>query len=84
MNETKKWIVEYRHADGRSGSVKAETEISKSGCFDYGNGKAGALYIDGSPTTYDLRYVNEDDLHRVMIKEYFGKGLVNATELSEI
>lgn len=81
MSETKKWSIEYSHADGRRGTIKATTEISKSGCFDYGNGKSGALIIDGYPNVYDLRYNTAEDLHMEMIKDYFGKGLVKATEL---
>lgn len=81
MSETKKWIVEYSHADGRNGTVKVTTEISKSGCFDYGNGKSGALFVDGYTNVYDLRYNTADDLHMEMIKDYFGNGLVKATEV---
>ena len=77
--ETKKWIVEYDHEDGRSGKVEVTTEIMKSGGFQYGNGKSGALIVDGYPTGYDLRYCN-GDLHMVMIRTYFGRGLVKATE----
>ena len=81
MREAKKWSIEYSHSDGRSGTVEAVTEISKSGAFEYGNGKCGTLEIDGDLTSYDLRYSREKDLHMVMIKEYFGKGLVNATPI---
>lgn len=79
--ETKKWNVSYSHEDGRNGVVEVTTEITKSGCFDYGNGKSGALIVDGYPNGYDLRYCGEKDLHMAMIKHYFGKGLVKATEL---
>lgn len=79
--EEKNWKVQYAHADGRSGEVEAKTEISESGAFDYGNRKSGALIINGYPNGYDLRYCREDDLHMVMLKEYFGKGLVKATEV---
>ena len=79
--ETKRWRVKYSHSDGRSGTVEAVTEISKSGSFTYGNGKGGALIINDYPNVYDLRYNREHDLHMVMLKDYFGKGLVEATEL---
>ena len=79
--ETKKWIVDYDHKDGRAGRVEATTEIMKSGGFQYGNGKSGALTIKGyQPVVYDLRY-NHGDLHRLMLADYFGKGLVRATEI---
>ena len=81
MEETKKWKVEYSHSDGRSGTIEVTTEISKAGAFEYGNGKCGALIIDGYPTVYDLRYNSAKDLHMAMIKDYFGKGLVMATEI---
>ena len=81
MSETKRWKVEYSHNDGRSGVLEVTTEISKSGAFDYGNGKIGALIIDGYPTVYDLRYNSAKDLHMEMLKDYFGKGLVKATRI---
>lgn len=81
MSETKKWRIEYNHNDGRNGVIHATTEISKSGAFDYGNGKSGALIIDGYPNVYDLRYNTAKDLHMEMIKDYFGKGLVKAIEI---
>lgn len=76
--ETKKWNVKYSHIDGRSGEIEVVTEIAESGAFQYGNGKSGALIIDGYPNGYDLRYCNDKDLHMVMIRDYFGKGLVEA------
>ena len=79
--ETKKWIIKYSHADGRSGTVEATTEIKKSEAFKYGNRKYGALIIDGYPRVYDLRYNRAKDLHRVMLEEYFGDGLVEAKEV---
>ena len=81
MSETKRWKIEYSHSDGRSGTIEATTEISKSGAFDYGNGKSGALIISGYSNMYDLRYNTAKDLHMEMIKAYFGKGLVKATEI---
>lgn len=80
IGEVKKWKIAYDHHDGRSGTVEATTEIRKSGAFEYGNGKSGALIVDGRLTGYDLRYAS-GDLHRVMLNEYFGKGLVEATEI---
>lgn len=79
-NEIKNWNVQYSHSDGRSGSVKVITEIYQSGAFEYGNKKAGVLTVDGRTITYDLRYIHEKNLHTVMLKEYFGEGLVKATE----
>ena len=79
--EIKNWKVEYKHNDGREGELSVTTEISKSGAFDYGNGKSGALIIDGYPNVYDLRYNTAKDLHMQMIKDYFGKGLVSATAI---
>lgn len=80
-NEMKNWNVQYSHSDGRSGSVKVTTEIYQSGAFEYGNKKAGALTADGYTTRYDLRYNHEKNLHAVMLKAYFGEGLVKATEI---
>ena len=80
-NEIKNWTVYYSHRDGRQGTVKATTEISKSAAFSYGNGKSGALIINGYPNVYDLRYCTDDDLHMVMLREYFGRGLVKAVEV---
>lgn len=79
-NEIKKWKVEYNHEDGRSGTVVVSTEIQKSAGFQYGNGKAGALTIGSFIQGYDLRY-NSGDLHKVMLNDYFGKGLVKAEEI---
>ena len=80
--ETKKWIVEYDHKDGRAGKVEVTTEIMKAGGFQYGNGKGGALTVKGyQPIVYDLRYNRDKDLHLAMIKDHFGKGLVQATEI---
>lgn len=78
--DIKKWKVKYDHKDGRSGEVDVITKILKSGAFDYGNGKAGELIINDVMQGYDLRYNNEKDLHMVMIKDYFGDGLVEAEE----
>ena len=80
MTETKKWRVEYDHKDGRSGVVEATTEIMKSGGFQYGNGKAGRMTVEGFEQIYDLRY-NHGDLHKVMLKGWFGEGLIKATEI---
>ena len=78
--EVKKWRIEYSHKDGRSGTVEATTEIQQSGGFQYGNGKGGALKVDGQIWGYDLRYAS-GDLHKVMLDEYFGDGLVEAKEI---
>ena len=83
MKESKKWMVQYSHDDGRSGTVEAITEIEKMKEPYYGNGKYGALKIDGYVNGYDLRYNREKDLHLVMLEAYFGKGLVKATEIKE-
>ena len=80
-NEVKRWRVKYSHNDGRSGEVEAITKVSESGAFQYGNGKAGALIVDGYTYRHDLRYCKEKDLHMVMLKEYFGNGLVTAIEV---
>lgn len=79
-SEIKKWKVEYSHEDGRSGVVAVTTEIQKSAGFQYGNGKAGVLVIGSFIQGYDLRY-NSGDLHKVMLDQYFGKGLVKAEEI---
>ena len=80
-NGTKRWKVTYAHADGRSGVVECETEVQDSGCFQYGNGKAGGLTVGDFFQGYDLRYASGSDLHRVMLDEYFGRGLVKAEEI---
>ena len=81
LKDIRQWSIEYSHDDGRSGTVNATTEIIKAGGFQYGNGKSGVLSIDGYDNVYDLRYCREKDLHLAMIKEYFGNGLVKATEI---
>lgn len=81
--ETKNWEIEYSHDDGRAGTVRARTEISKSEEYTYGNKKYGALRINGEPVIYDLRYNRAKDLHLVMLQEYFGNGLVRAIEVEE-
>ena len=56
---------------------------SSTGSSDSGSGSgssSGGLTINGYTTGYDLRYAS-GDLHRVMLEEYFGKGLVKATEI---
>ena len=80
MTDTKRWNVQYDHKDGRSGTVEVVTEIAESGAFNYGNSKSGTLIVCGQFNNYDLRYCG-GNLHMVMIKEYFGKGLVGATEI---
>lgn len=79
--ETKRWKVAYSHKDGRSGTVEVETEVGKSGAFQYGNGKYGVLTVGDFEQGYDLRYSSAKDLHRVMLEEYFGEGLVEAVEI---
>ena len=79
-NDVKRWNVAYAHEDGRSGVVEVQTEVQDSGAFQYGNGKAGGLTVDGYLRVYDLRY-EHGDLHRLMLEDYFGKGLVEATEI---
>lgn len=85
MSDVKNWIVDYACKDprmeGRIGSLKVTTEISKSGAFDYGNGKSGTLTVEGYPHTYDLRYCRENDLHMAMIESYFGENIVKVTEI---
>lgn len=78
--EVKKWVVEYNHSDGRSGTIECITEVGKSGSFDYGNGKSGVLTVGDFVQGYDLRYNSSKDLHVAMLEDYFGKGLVRATE----
>ena len=77
----KKWVVEYDHKDGRKGTIEVTTEIAKSGAFQYGNGKSGMLTVGDFRQGYDLRYCRRKDLDMVMIEDYFGKGLVKATEV---
>jgi hypothetical protein len=79
--EKKRWLVEYDHKDGRKGTVEATTEISESSGFHYGNGKCGYLQVDDFGQGYDLRYNHDKDLHTVMLREFFGEGLVKATEI---
>ena len=79
--ETKRWCVEYNHKDGRAGTIEVTTEVGKSEAFKYGNGKYGALTVGDFIQSYDLRYNTAKDLHMVMLEDYFGKGLVKATEI---
>lgn len=79
----KKWLVEYDHKDGRSGKAEIETEVNKSECSQYGNGKSGILRVINynQVKRYDLRYCKEKDLHMAMLEDFFGDGFVKATEL---
>ena len=79
--EMKKWIVEYDHKDGRSGKIKVITAISQGSEFQYGNGKGGCIKIGDHIWVYDLRY-NKGDLHKVMLNDYFGKGIVSVIEIA--
>lgn len=79
--EIKRWRIKYDHNDGRSGTVDVTTEIRKSGAFQYGNGKSGAITVGDYIRTYDLRYCREKDLHKAMLDDYFGKGLVESVEV---
>lgn len=79
--EKKNWLVKYDHKDGRKGATEATTEIQKSSCFSYGNGKSGLLTVGNFEQAYDLRYNREKDLHMVMLESFFGKGLVEAKEI---
>ena len=80
-NGTKKWKVVYSHDDGRSGTVEAVTELQKDESIMYGNKTYGSLSVNNERVNvYDLRY-SRGDLHRIMLEEYFGQGLVEATEL---
>lgn len=81
-NGKKKWLVTYDHKDGRAGTVEVMTEVSDSGAFAYGNRKAGALWVERQMFGYDLRYC-KGDLHRVMLDEFFGAGLVKAEEVTD-
>lgn len=78
-NGIKTWDVTYDHKDGRSGTIEVVTEVRDSGAFQYGNGKAGGITVDGYTRVYDLRY-NHGDLHKLMIDDYFGSGLVEVIE----
>lgn len=80
MGDIKKWLVKHNHNDGRAGTVEVTTEIQKSGGFQYGNGKAGVITVGSFTQGYDLRYNTAKDLHMIMLNEYFGTGLVSATE----
>ena len=79
--EKKKWLVAYSHKDGRHGTVEVTTEISESGAFDYGNKKCGLLTVGDFKQLYDLRYLRGEDLHMAMLRNYFGEGIVKATEI---
>ena len=79
--EKKNWLVYYSHKDGRKGTVEATTEISQSGSFGYGNGKGGMLNVGNFAQGYDLRYNLDKDLHIVMLRDYFGDGLVEVQEI---
>lgn len=80
-SEVKRYEVEYDHEDGRKGTIIVTTEVQDSGATKYGNGKGGRLTPQGCEGFgYDLRYAH-GDLHMVMIRNYFGDGLVSATEL---
>jgi len=81
MRETKKWRIDYDHKDGRHGTMEVTTEIGDSTLFQYGNGKYGAIFCDDFEQGYDLRYCRSKDLHRVILDEFFGDGLVRATEI---
>ena len=80
FDEFKKWSVQYNHNDGRSGVVEVITEINKAKAFEYGNGKCGRLTVGEFQQVYDLRYNSSKDLHMAMLRDYFGDGLVKATE----
>lgn len=80
MGDIKQWFVKYDHHDGRKGVVGVTTEIQKAGGFQYGNGKAGIITVGSCTREYDLRYNTAEDLHMVMLNEYFGAGLVSAIE----
>lgn len=80
MEESKRWLVEYNHADGRKGTVEVITAVGKSGAFRYGNGKYGAITVGDYTQSYDLRY-STGDLHKAMLESFFGDGLVKATEI---
>ena len=79
--EKKKWLVAYSHKDGRHGTVEVTTEIGESGAFDYGNKKWGSLTVGDFEQPYDLRYIRGEDLHMAMLKNFFGDGIVKATEI---
>ena len=79
-NGTKKWQVTFDHKDGRNGQVEVTTIVTDSPAFQYGNGKAGVLKEGSSRQPYDLRYAS-GNLHRVMIEDYFGAGLIEAVEI---
>lgn len=76
MSEIKTWKVRYEHKDGRKEKVDVVTEIEKHE-NTYGNGKYGRLSVEGFSQIYDLRYAT-GDLHKLMIKSYFGSGLISA------
>lgn len=79
--ERKNWVVNYSHKDGRHGTVNVMTEIDESKAFNYGNNKCGLLTVGEFSQGYDLRYNHEKDLHMVMMRDYFGDGLVSAIEV---
>ena len=79
--EKKRWLVAYSHKDGRKGTIEVTTEISQSDCFRYGNGKSGLLTVGDFMQGYDLRYNRENNLHMVMLRDYFGNGIVKVTEI---
>ena len=76
-NEFKSWEVTYDHKDGRSGTLKVETEVTEDKASKYGNGKSGCLRIGTTKELYDLRYEHGDP-HKAMIESYFGTGLIEA------
>lgn len=78
--EERIWNVKYDHKDGRAGVVSVVTHIKESGAFRYGNNKYGILIVGDYRHGYDLRY-NKGDLHKVMINDYFGDGIVEITEI---
>ena len=59
---------------GEQKLVDVTTEIMESGAFQYGNGKAGAVYTrEGEEIQFfDLRYCMADDLHLAMLMSIYG------------
>lgn len=82
--DQKFWVISYDHDDERKGKVLVKTELHALPEKEnqYGKPVCGRLIIGDWDKLYDLRY-EKGDLHSIMIKDWFGKGLVDIQEIKE-
>ena len=90
----KKWYIEFTNHAGQIEKAEVITTVDKSDLGKYGllsmricSSAGSGVYLfpstsrDGHPLPADIMLDGEKDIHRAMLKAYFGSSLIKANEM---